>query len=104
MTLMSEIAVFIIHRALPGRRDDVHRVWERHLQPAIAANPAHEAYFYCYDVADPDVIRVFQQYRDQDEAQAFLATSAYAAYVAAVEPLLCGPPEVLAASPVWAKP
>ena len=44
---MSKAALFIKHKALPGRREQVHRVWEKHLRPHIAANSAHEAYFYC---------------------------------------------------------
>ncbi len=100
---MSKTALFIRHRALPGRRDEVRRIWERHLQPNIAANPAHEAYFYCYDDNDPDTICVFQQYADRAASQAFLAAPWYVAYLNQVAPLLAGPPEIRAATPVWAK-
>jgi quinol monooxygenase YgiN len=100
---MSKAAVFITHRALPGKRDEVRRVWERHLQSNIAANPAHEAYFYCYDDNDPDTICVFQQYADRTSAQDLLAASWYAAYVSEVTPLLAGQPEIRAATPVWSK-
>lgn len=79
-------------------------VWERHLRPAIEANPAHEAYAYCDDDADPDTIRVYQRYVDAAAARAFLATPAYAAYVAEVTPLLAGPPEVFRCTPTWVKP
>ena len=48
------------HKALPGKREDVRRVWEKHLRPGIAGNAASEAYFYCYDDNDPDMICVFQ--------------------------------------------
>jgi quinol monooxygenase YgiN len=100
---MSKAAVFITHRALPGKRDEVRRVWERHLQPNIAANAAHEAYFYCYDDNDPDAICVFQQYADRASSQNFLAAPWYAAYVSEVTPLLAGQPEIRAATLVWAK-
>lgn len=45
---MSKVALFIKHRAAPGQRDAVKKVWERYMQPAIARNKAHEAYYYCY--------------------------------------------------------
>ena len=98
---MPQVAVFITHRALPGRRDDVRRTWEDHMRPAIAANPAHAAYFYCLDGSDPDVIRAFQVYDDAAAARDFLQTAAYAAYVQAVDPLLTGPPEVSTAAVAW---
>jgi len=100
---MSKTALFITHRALPGKRDEVRRVWEKHLQRNIAADAAHEAYFYCYDDSDPDTIRVFQQYADRASSQEFLAAPWYAAYVSEVTPLLAGQPEIRAATPVWAK-
>jgi len=53
---MSKSALFIRHRSLPGKRDEVRRIWEKHLPARIASNPAHEAYFYCYDAKDPDLV------------------------------------------------
>ena len=100
---MSKVAIFIKHRSLPGKRDEVRKVWERHMQPQIAQNKAHEAYFYCYDNNDPDSICVYQQYSDVESSQAFLKTSTYADYLEEVEPLLAGQPEVTAATPVWVK-
>ena len=100
---MSKAALFITHRTLPGKRDEVRRVWESHLQPNIAANAAHEAYFYCYDDNDPDTIVVFQQYADGASSQDFQAGPWYAAYVREVTPLLAGQPEIRAATPVWVK-
>jgi quinol monooxygenase YgiN len=100
---MTRTAIFITHRALAGKRDEVRRVWERHLQPHIAASAAHEAYVYCFDDSDPDMICVFQQYTDRAASQAFLAAPWYAAYVKEVTPLLAGPPQLRTATPVWAK-
>jgi quinol monooxygenase YgiN len=96
-------AIFVTHRARPWRRDEVHAVWEAHLQPAIRANPDHLAYHYSFDAIDPDVIRVFQLYTSSDAAAAFLTTTAYTSYLAAVDPLLAGPPEVVVADHVWVK-
>ncbi len=96
-------AVFITHRALPGQRDAVAQVWQEHLRPAIDANPGHVAYFYCFDDADPDVIRVFQHYRDGASARAFLVGDWYESYLEAVEPFLTGEPEVHLATSQWVK-
>ena len=100
---MSKVALFIKHRALPGKRDEVHRVWEKHLQPNIAANPAHEAYFYCFDDNDPDTICVFQLYGDRASSRDFLTTPWYASYLQEVSTLLAGQPEIGTATPVWVR-
>lgn len=101
---MSKVALIIKHKTKPGKRDEVRKVWQRHMQPLITGNAAHEAYFYCFDDNDPDGIVAFQQYTDAAASQAFLSTDGYAAYLAEVEPLLAGPPEVLAVTPMWIKP
>lgn len=96
--------ILIEHQVCHGCRDEVRSVWERLLRPAIDANDAHEAYSYMFDTDDPDIIRAFQCYTDAEEASAFLTTPAYAAYVAAVEGLLIGPPRVLRTDVIWSKP
>lgn len=100
---MPQLALFIRHKTLPGRREEVAAVWERHMPPAIAANAGHLAYFYCFANSDPDSICAFQQYASADAAEAFLKTTAYQAYLREVEPLLSGPPEVTALTPQWSK-
>ena len=97
------VGVIVEHHVRPGSRDSVRAIWDEFLRPAIAANVGHEAYAYMYDVDDPNVIRAFQQYTDADAATAFLTTPAYAAYVAAVEHLLVGPPVVRRHDIIWAK-
>ncbi len=96
-------ALIVKHKTLPGRRDDVRAVWERHMAPAIAANPGHTAYFYCLDNADPDSISAFQEYTSAEVSRDFLETDSYAAYLKDVEPLLAGPPQVTGLTPVWSK-
>ena len=100
---MTSFALIVKHRTQPGKRDEVRAVWERHMAPAIAVNPGHSAYFYCFDNADPDSISAFQQYTNAEEAAAFLKTDAYAAYLNEVEPLLSGPPEVTPLTTTWSK-
>lgn len=53
---MTPLALIIRHQTLPGRRDEVRRVWEAHMAPAVTDNPGHLAYHYCFDNSDPDVI------------------------------------------------
>lgn len=100
---MSPIALFIVHKAQPGKREEVRRIWERHLQARIAGNDAHAAYFYCFDDSDPDTICVFQLYRDRAGPEHFVAASWYPAYEAEVAPLLAGPSQFRTATPVWLK-
>lgn len=100
---MTQIALIIRHQTLPGKRDEVREVWERHMAPAIAANPGHTAYVYCFDTADPDAIYAFQQYTSLEASEDFLKTQMYAAYLQEVEPLLAGSPQVTTLTPVWQK-
>lgn len=99
----NKVALFIMHRALPGKRDQVRQVWERHMQALITQNRAHENYFYCYDNNDPDAICVYQQYSDHEASQAFLENPSYADYHKEVTPLLAGEPKITAATPLWIK-
>lgn len=69
----------------------------------MAANLSHLAYFYCFDHAEADVLRVFQLYADAAAADAFLENPAYRGYLGEVEPLLAGQPEVHPAKPQWSK-
>src|SRR3546814_12375288 len=73
------------------------------MSPSIDANDDHLAYIYSFDQADEDVIRVFQLYASAEAAAAFLETESYERYLAAVEGLLSGPPELYAVTPEWSK-
>lgn len=96
--------MLIEHHARPGRRDDVLKVWDARLRPAIERNNADVAYAYMVDADDPDIVRAFRQYTDAASAIVFLETSEYKAYVAEVEPLLLGPPRVLHTETIWTNP
>lgn len=41
---MSPIAVIIRHSTKPGKRNEVRRIWEMHMAPAIQSNPGHTVY------------------------------------------------------------
>ncbi len=101
---MTQLALIIRHQTQPGQRDEVRKVWEAHMAPAVDGNAGHLAYFYCFDNADPDVISAFQVYDSVESSQQFLETEAYVAYVRDVESLLSGPPQVDALTPMWTKP
>ena len=100
---MSKSALFIRHRSLPGKRDEVRRIWEKHLPARVASNPAHEAYYYCYDAKDPDRVCVFQLYSDSTSAQDFVKGDWYPAYEQEVAPYLSGESEFRVATPMWMK-
>ena len=100
---MTPLALIIKHMTRPGKRDEVRKVWERHMAPAVSANPGHIAYFYCLDDTDPDSISAFQVYESAEASQQFLKTDGYSADLKDVEPLLSGPPQVTALTPVWVK-
>jgi quinol monooxygenase YgiN len=99
---MSGHALFIQHRTRPGLRDEVQRVWQKHMAPAVTANPGHTAYVYGFG-DHPDAICAFQHYASRDAAAAFLRTAAYAAYQAEVQPLLLGEPLITVLDVQWSK-
>lgn len=96
-------ALFLRHRVKRGKREKLVEVWRRHMPGAVDGNDGHEAYVFCASHADPDVLVVFQQYRDAAAAQAFLGDPAYLAYLEESRNLLAGPPEVEAVEPLWSK-
>jgi quinol monooxygenase YgiN len=101
---MSKTALFIRHQAKPGQRDNVRRVWEKYVKPRAAANPAHEAYYFCYDSKDPDVICVFQLYSREPAMQEFLKGAWYPDYLKEVGEFVALAPQITPADLVWAKP
>lgn len=96
-------ALFLRHRARKGKRGALIRVWNEHMPAAIEAYDGHEAYMICSSHVDPEVLVVYQQYRDAAAAQAFLANPAYLAYLEASRHLLKGVPEVEPVEPLWSK-
>jgi quinol monooxygenase YgiN len=100
---MTAFALIIKHTTLPGQREQVRKIWEKHMAPAISSNSEHTAYFYCFDNTDHDSICAFQQYSSIQASQEFLKTSAYAAYLDDVGPLLKDSPQVTALTTMWSK-
>lgn len=103
MPTTQSVALLVTHRTVPGQRDAVRTVWEKHMAPAVDANPGHLAYFYCLDADEPDAITAFQQYRSAQDAAAFLQTDSYLAYEREVAPLLVSGPQIQRLTPTWTK-
>lgn len=99
---MSKLALIIRTRAQPGARDQVRDLYLKHLAPRAEANQAQEAVVLCFDGQDPDVLYLFEVYRDPDALQQAAQAPWFADYMGEVGPLLAGEPEVTMASPVWA--
>ncbi len=100
---MSEIAIFVVHKTKPGKREQVRDVWLKHMAPAVQANSGHLAYVYSFDAQDPDGVCAFQLYASEEDARDFLKNPSYLAYLKEVEPLLQGPPQVKSLQPQWRK-
>jgi len=100
---MTHLALVIRHRTRPGKRNEVRSIWENYLMQAIAGNPGHLSYVYSFDNNDPDGICIFMQYANEEAMQDFLKTASYTVYLAAIQPLLLGSPEVAVLTPLWSK-
>ena len=95
-------ALFIQHRTKPGQRDAVEAVWRKYMPEAIGGNAGHVLYTYCFG-SDPDVIAAFQIYRSKEEADAFLQSLLYAAYLDESRALITHTPQVTVLTPHWIK-
>jgi quinol monooxygenase YgiN len=100
---MSKSALFIRHKAKPGKRDEVRRVWEKYARDYVAGSNDQLSYCYCYDDIDPDTVVVFQLAADQTSGQEFVKQPWFADYERETAALLAGPSEFHAATPQWAK-
>ena len=104
---MTRLAMIVKTTVQPGQRDAVRDLFTRHLGARALANDAQEILIWCDDDANPDVFYLFEIYRDraafQANAQAAAQEGWFQAYLQQAQPLLAGQPEVIMASPQWAK-
>ncbi|MEX0409811.1 antibiotic biosynthesis monooxygenase [Aquibium sp. LZ166] len=100
---MSNSALYIRHKAKPGKRDDVRRVWEKYARDYVAGSDGQLSYYYCYDDNDPDAIVVFQLAANQASGQDFVKQPWFADYERETAVLLAEPSEFRAATPQWVK-
>lgn len=101
---MSKTALFVRHQTRPGKREEMQRIWEKHVKPRAAANPAHTAYYFCHDDNDPDSVCVFQLYETATAMDEFLAGDWYPAYLKEVSEVVAAPPQLTSTSLIWEKP
>lgn len=100
---MSKSALYIRHKAKPGSRDDVKRVWEKYARDYVDGSSGQLTYCYCYDDNDPDTIVVFQLATDQTSGQDFVKQPWFEHYQRETAALLAEPSEFRAATPRWVK-
>lgn len=96
------IAVFARLEAQPGRRDDVIEA----LAPVLAAAESEEGTLvYAMHVSErePDGVRFYELYTDDDAMRAHGSSDAMRDAGAALASLLTGPPEIVRATPAAAK-
>ena len=98
-----QVALLVRHRARPGLRDQVRRVWQKYVQPRVESSSLHETYHFCYDRSDPDVVIAFQVYRNQQALDEFLGGQWYPEYLREVGEFIVTDPEIVVADPVWSK-
>lgn len=102
-TIVSNKALYIRHRAQPGKREEVRRIWEKYARAHIAGNGAQIAYVYGFDDNDPDVIVAYQLYTDETGSDDFVKQPWYADYERETAALLAEPSEFRAITPQWIK-
>lgn len=100
---MSTKALYIKHKAQPGRRDEVKRIWEKYARAYIEAANGHIAYVYGFDDSDPDAIVAYQLYSDEAGTDDFVKQPWYPDYERETAELLAGPSEFRSVTPQWVK-
>lgn len=100
---MSEKAIYIRHKAQPGKRDEVKRIWEKYARPYIERNGAQLAYFYGFDDNDPDVIVAYQVHDTATGSDDFTKQPWYQDYYQETAALLAEPSEFRVITPQWMK-
>jgi quinol monooxygenase YgiN len=100
---MTSTALFIIHHTKPGKREEVKKVWLKHMAPAIQNNSGHLAYFYTFDNNNPDSICAFQHYESEQAAKTFLSHPSYQAYLVESRVFLEHEPQIISLAPQWIK-
>ena len=100
---MAQVTLSVKIKCQPGKRDDVKAIWEQHTKPHAASND--KVQFSCYSFAqeDPDTIILFEVLSDSDVLTSLYREEWFKAYLAAMGPLLAGPPEITTGTPVWIK-
>jgi len=90
-------------RTMPGKREDLLRLFEEHLAPRAEQNQAQKLVVWAADDTDDDAFVLFEIYSDKTAADANAKAEWFAEYIAASGPLLAGPPTMTLGTPRWTK-
>jgi quinol monooxygenase YgiN len=91
---MSKTALIVKITAASGKRDDVAAALER-MFPQVESEEGTELYILHDDVADPDVLWMYESYLDDEAFQAHSSSPAMAELLGAFGGDLMGAPPVL---------
>lgn len=100
---MTKLALFIKVKSLPGKREEVKQLWEKYVKPHSEEEKELEISCYCYSLEDDDTICLFEIISDPSVSEVVMRSGWFAAYQNQLRPLLVEPPEIITATPVWAK-
>jgi quinol monooxygenase YgiN len=100
---MDNVLLIVKSTAQPGARDQVRQLYEDQLAPRALNNAAQQVVIWAADATDPDAFYLVEVYRDRAAMEANAQAPWFWAYMEAAGPLLAGQPEVITASPAWAK-
>ena len=100
---MSKTAVFVKVKTKPGMREELLRAYEQYLKPHAEADADEEFSFYCWGVDDEDTVCLFELFSESYDLQAAFQSEWFKAYMEKAAPLLASPPDMVIATPIWAK-
>lgn len=100
---MSKIGLFVRHRAKPGMRPQVEEIWAKYVKPRVESSSDHEAYYFCHDEDDEDVVCVFQLFSHVAAVDEFMAGEWYPHYLAEIAEVVAEAPQINRALPAWIK-
>lgn len=100
---MTKKALYIRHKAKPGKRDAVKRIWEKYARSYVEAADGQVVYVYGFDDNDPDAIVAYQLFTGQAGTDDFLKQPWYKDYEQETAALLAAPSEFRSITPQWIK-
>ncbi|HON76373.1 MAG TPA: hypothetical protein PKZ38_11595 [Dermatophilaceae bacterium] len=100
---MSKVAMIVRSKAQPGKREEIRLAYEQRLAPRAEDNEAQELVLWAADEHDADAFYLVEVYRDRPAMEENGRAPWFFEYLGVVGPLLDGQPEVMTATPTWAK-
>jgi len=102
---MPKVAVIAKNRTKPGKRDELRKLFEKHLGQHALSNRTQEVVVWCDDIKDSDAFYLFEICNSYEAFQLNSAAPGpwFADYMREAGPLLDGQPEMMVGTPKWAK-